>query len=157
MLGKVKIEIVFVKKINRFRKRYLFVNCHVILKKRLEEVQKMEEYQNIDEYINQFSGITKERLIGIRALVKEIAPEATEKISYGIPTFYLNGNLVHFAGYKTHIGFYPGAKGVAAFLDDVEGKYKYSKGTIQFPLNEEMPMDLIGKIVSFRTEENRLK
>lgn len=117
----------------------------------------MEEYQNIDEYINQFSGITKERLIAIRALVKEIAPEATEKISYGIPTFYLNGNLVHFAGYKTHIGFYPGAKGVAAFLDDVEGKYKYSKGTIQFRLNEEMPMDLIGKIVSFRVEENRLK
>ncbi|EUJ53495.1 hypothetical protein MCOL2_10865 [Listeria fleischmannii FSL S10-1203] len=70
----------------------------------------MEEYQNIDEYINQFSGITKERLIAIRALVKEIAPEATEKISYGIPTFYLNGNLVHFAGYKTHIGFYPAQK-----------------------------------------------
>ncbi|WP_088810188.1 MULTISPECIES: iron chaperone [Listeria] len=117
----------------------------------------MEAYQNIDEYIAQFSGETKERLEKIRALVHEMAPEATEKISYGIPTFYLNGNLVHFAGYKTHIGFYPGAKGVATFLADVEGKYKYSKGTIQFPLKEDLPVELIEKIVKFRTEENRAK
>ncbi len=117
----------------------------------------MEPYQNIDEYITQFPDEIKERLEIIRALVHKIAPEATERISYGIPTFYLNGNLVHFAGYKTHIGFYPGAKGVATFLDDVEGKYKYSKGTIQFSLKEELPIDLIEKIVKFRTEENREK
>jgi uncharacterized protein YdhG (YjbR/CyaY superfamily) len=89
----------------------------------------------------------------LRALIKATAPGATEKISYAIPTFHLNGNLVHFAGYEKHIGFYPGASGIQAFKEDLK-PYKSAKGSVQFPLDQPLPTDLIRRIVEFRVEEN---
>ena len=111
---------------------------------------------SIDEYINNFPENIQNILTEIRTIIQEIAPDATEKISYGIPTFYLNGNLVHFAAYKNHIGFYPGASGIENFQKEIS-IYKNSKGTIQFPLNEDLPIDLIKKIVAFRINENKIK
>lgn len=116
----------------------------------------MEKYRSIDEYISNFSGETKEKLVTIRETIHEVAPEATEKISYGIPTFYLNGNLVHFAGYKTHIGFYPGSVPIAKFKNELVS-YKTSKGTIQFPLDKPLPLNLITKITKACIERNKAK
>lgn len=89
----------------------------------------------------------------LRKVIKEAAPEAKEKISYQMPTFALHGNLVHFAAYKNHIGFYPGANGVATFIKEL-ANYKLSKGTIQFPINQSLPFELISKIVQFKVAEN---
>jgi len=89
----------------------------------------------------------------IYAAVKHAAPEATEKMSYGMPTFYLKGNLVHFAAYKNHIGFYPSPSGIFNFIDELKS-YKTSKGAIQFPLDKELPIELIQKITVFRVNEN---
>lgn len=111
---------------------------------------------SIDYYINSFPEEIQNILTEIRTTIKEIAPEASEKISYGIPTFYLNGNLVHFAAYKNHIGFYPGASGIEKFQKEIS-IYKNSKGTVQFPLKEDLPIDLIKKIVAFRVNENTSK
>lgn len=88
-----------------------------------------------EDYIAGFPTSVQKILGQIRALIKDLVPEAEETISYGIPTFKLNGNLVHYAAYKSHIGFYPGASGVEHFKDKCTG-YKVSKGTIQFPLNQ---------------------
>ena len=108
----------------------------------------------ITRYIGQFPAATRVLLEEIRAIIRAAAPEATEKISYAMPTFYYLGNLVHFAGYAGHIGFYPGANGVAAFIDEL-GDYSTSKGTIQFPLDSPLPKDLITRIVAYRLQENR--
>lgn len=89
----------------------------------------------------------------LRALIKTSAPDATEKISYAIPTFYLNGNLVHFAGYEKHVGLYPGASGIQAFQEDLK-PYKSAKGSVQFPLDQPLPTDLIRRIVELRVKEN---
>lgn len=109
--------------------------------------------KNIDEYIANFPRETQETLTVLRKTIGECAPEAGEKISYGIPTFTLQGNLVHFAGYKNHIGFYPGSAGVEEFKKDL-APYKCSKGTIQFPLHTPLPLPLIKKIVKFRVKKN---
>lgn len=104
----------------------------------------------IDAYINGFSGEIKERLISIRNTIKEIAPQLTERICMRMPTFDLNGKwLLHFAAFKKHISFFPQANGVAAFADKLT-KYKTSKGTIQFPNDEPLPIDLIREIVKFK-------
>lgn len=103
----------------------------------------------IDEYIAQFPEDVQEILSQIRAVVREAAPQATEKISYQMPTFYLNGNLVHFAAHPRHIGFYPTPAGIEAFKDELSG-YKSSKGAVQFPLDRPIPYDLISRIVKFR-------
>jgi uncharacterized protein YdhG (YjbR/CyaY superfamily) len=87
-------------------------------------------------------------------VIKESAPEAQEKISYGMPAFHQNGSLVWFAAHKRHIGFYPTGSGIEAFQEELAG-YKVSKGTLQFPLDQPMPYDLIRKIVKYRVEENR--
>ncbi len=106
----------------------------------------MENYKTIDEYLADFPGDTRKRLEIIRKTIREIVPaEATEKISYGIPTFYLNGNLVHFAGYKGHIGFYPGSVPIREFEKELSG-YKTSKGTVQFPHDKPLPLGLISRI-----------
>lgn len=110
----------------------------------------------IDEYISNYPGNIQKILEKIRKTIKEVAPEATEKISWGIPTFYLNKNLVHFAAYKKHIGFYPNPSGIENFKDDLS-KYKTSKGTVQFQYDEPIPYDLIRKIVEFRVQENKQK
>ncbi len=105
-------------------------------------------------YFNGFSGIALERLHIIRNLVFELLPEAEETIKYGIPTFLYHGNLVHYGAYKNHIGFYPIPSGITAFKDDLS-RYKQGKGSIQFPLDEALPLELIRKIVLFRIEENK--
>lgn len=116
----------------------------------------MEKINNIDEYIYQFPIETQLKLNSIREFINNSFPEVNEAISYGMPTFRLNGNLVHFAGYKNHIGFYPGSSGVANFLDKLT-HYKTSKGAIQFPINEAIPFDLIKEITEFRVKENLSK
>lgn len=97
-----------------------------------------------------------ERLNALRQLIKKLVPDAVEKIAYRMPTFYLNGNLVHFAAHAEHIGFYPTPSSVVRFERELS-KYKTSKGAIQFPLDEPMPIELVKKIVLFRAKENRSK
>lgn len=109
--------------------------------------------QSIDEYIIQFPPEIQEILVMIRKVIKEAAPEATEKISWGMPTFVLYGNLVHFAAFKNHIGLYPSPSGIDNFKDELS-EYKGAKGSIQFPLKKPMPYELISKIVKFRVAES---
>jgi len=107
----------------------------------------------VDEYINSFSAEVQERLTAIRNVIRELAPEATERICMRMPTYDLNGKwLVHFAAFKKHIGFYPQPEGIAAFKEKLAG-YKTSKGAVQFPLNKPLPIDLIREIVNFRVDE----
>lgn len=113
----------------------------------------MKAYRDIDEYIDNFTGAAREKLQQIRALVSRHAPGAREAISYGIPTFKLHGNLVHFAAYKEHVGFYPGAAGIEAFKDRLEA-YQTSKGTVQFRLEKPLPTKLITDMVKFRVQQN---
>lgn len=111
---------------------------------------------NIDEYIAQFTEDIQEKLKLIRHIIRAVEPALIEKISYQMPTFYLNGNLVHFAAYKKHIGFYPTPSGVAAFEKELRA-YKTSKGAIQFPIDQPLPVELIEAIVRFRVDENKSK
>jgi uncharacterized protein YdhG (YjbR/CyaY superfamily) len=112
-----------------------------------------EGYKNIDEYIGKAPSDTQHILQEIRAIVKEEAPDAVEAISYQMPTFKLNGkNLVHFAGWANHIGFYPTPTGTAAFTKELE-PYAHAKGSVQFPLDKPIPYDLIRKIIKYRVEE----
>lgn len=112
-----------------------------------------KEFTSIDEYIRSFPEDIQKLLKEVRAAINATAPDATEKISYQIPTFYLNGNLVHFAAFKKHIGFYPTSSGISAFQDELKG-YKSAKGSVQFPLNKPMPIALIKRIVKYRVKEN---
>jgi len=107
----------------------------------------------IDAYIAAFPDDVQAILQQIRRAVHEVAPEATEAIAYGMPTFRLHGNLVHFAAFKNHIGFYPVPSGIEAFQEELAA-YKQGKGSVQFPLNRPMPYDLIRRIVEFRVREN---
>ncbi|MCO7175377.1 iron chaperone [Sporolactobacillus kofuensis] len=111
---------------------------------------------SIDAYIALFPESVQEMLQMLRQVIHDDVPDATEKISYQMPTFALHGNLVHFAAYKKHIGFYPGASGVAAFQQELTS-YKTSKGTIQFPIDQPLPFALIRRIVSYRVNENKKK
>lgn len=111
------------------------------------------QYKNIDEYISLFSKNVQEILQKLRQAIKESAPDAQEVISYQMPAFKLNGILVYFAVFKSHIGFFPTASGIAAFKKELK-EYKTSKGTIQFPLDKPIPFDLVRKIVKFRVKEN---
>jgi uncharacterized protein YdhG (YjbR/CyaY superfamily) len=112
--------------------------------------------KDIDEYIAGFPKDIQVILQKIRKTVQQAAPQATEKISYQMPTFYLNGNLVHFAAFKHHIGFYPTPSGTAKFKKEISG-YQAAKGSIQFPLDQPIPYDLIRQIVQFRVKENLSK
>jgi len=107
----------------------------------------------IDEYIAGFPAEIQEKLRAMRATIHAAAPDATEKISYAMPTFYLQGNLVHFAAFKNHIGFFPAPSGIERFAQEI-GPYQTSKGTIQFPLTEPLPLDLVTKITQYRVQEN---
>lgn len=109
--------------------------------------------QTVDEYISQFPPEIGEKLKAIRAAVLDAAPGATEKISYGMPAYSLKDMLVYFAAFKNHIGFFPEANGVAAFLPKLEG-YKTSKGTIRFPLDKPLPLDLVREVVRFKVNIN---
>ncbi|MCB8992125.1 MAG: DUF1801 domain-containing protein [Ardenticatenaceae bacterium] len=108
---------------------------------------------NIDEYINNFPEEVRAILEELRATIRHAAPEAEEAISYQMPTFKLKGNLVHFAAYKNHIGFYPTPSGIDAFKEELS-VYEGAKGSIRFPLNQPLPYVLIGKIVQYRVAEN---
>jgi uncharacterized protein YdhG (YjbR/CyaY superfamily) len=114
------------------------------------------QFKDIDGYIATFPNNIQNILLELRKAIQLASPESTEKISYGMPTFYFKGNLVHFAAFKNHIGFYPAPSGIEAFKDDL-AKYKSSKGAIQFPISEALPLDLISKIVAFRVRENKDK
>lgn len=107
----------------------------------------------IDDYIKDFPKEVQKMLKEIRVTIQETAPEATEKMSYGMPTFYLHGNLVHFAAFKYHIGFYATPTGHEKFQKQLSN-YKSGKGSVQFPLDEPIPLELIAKIVKFRVKEN---
>lgn len=107
----------------------------------------------IDEYIAAFPEAIQTRLQEIRQAIRSAAPEAVERISYQMPTFYLNGNLVHFAAHKNHIGFYPTPSAIQAFRSELSA-YHWSKGSVQFSLDQPLPLDLITRMVKFRREEN---
>lgn len=113
----------------------------------------MKAIPGIDEYIAGFPLETQKYLEEIRTTIKKIVPEATEVISYQMPAFKYYGILVYFAAYKNHIGFYPGASGIEAFKKELSG-YKWAKGSVQFPLDHDLPLDLITKIVKFKAKEN---
>ena len=106
----------------------------------------------VDKYIAAFPIEVQILLHQIRNVIKEKAPSATETIKYAMPTYVLRENLVHFAGYKNHIGFYPTPSGIEIFKDEI-AKYKWSKGAVQFPIDKPLPLDLIGRIVKFRVDE----
>lgn len=107
---------------------------------------------NIDDYIAAFPAEVQDRLMAIRRAVRRLAPDAVEKMSYRIPTFALHGNLVHFAAFKHHIGLYPGTTAIEAFAEAL-AEYRTSKGAIQLPLDQSLPLPLIEKIVRFRVDE----
>lgn len=114
-------------------------------------------FQSIDEYISTFPDEIQEKLQKIHSIIKSTAPEAEEGISYQMPAFKLNKRiLVYFAAFKNHIGFFPTASGVKAFEKELVG-YKFSKGTIQLPFDQEIPESLIRKIVLFKVKENLAK
>lgn len=110
-------------------------------------------FESIDEYILSFPTEVQKKLITLRKVINESAPDAEEKMSWQMPTFVLHGNLVHFAAHKNHIGFYPAPSGIAAFKDELS-EYKSAKGSVQFPLTKPIPYELISKIVRFRVAEN---
>lgn len=110
----------------------------------------------IDEYIAQQPADVQKVLQKIRKIVRKVAPDAQEKINYGIPTFTLNGNLVHYAGFKTHVGFYPTPSGIEKFKKELS-KYEGAKGSVKFPLDQPIPYELIEKITEFRVKEQQAK
>jgi uncharacterized protein YdhG (YjbR/CyaY superfamily) len=130
-----------------------YMTEHGAREKGAQEMADRSTATSIDEYIAEFPPETRKALEEIRALIRASAPDATETISYAIPTFDLNGHLVHFAGFAKHVGFYPTGRGVEAFKAELE-PYKRGKGSVQFPLGKPLPTDLIRRIVEFRVKEN---
>ncbi len=108
--------------------------------------------KNIDEYIASFAPEVQAILEKIRSTIRKAAPDATEKISYGMPTFDLSGNLVHFAAFKNHIGLFPPVKGDAKLQAEI-APYKGEKGNLKFPLDKPIPHALIARVVKFRIKE----
>lgn len=116
----------------------------------------MEKVNNVDEYLAGFPAEVREAMQQVRAAIKTAAPEAEETIAYAMPAYRLNGPLVYFAGYKNHVGFYATPTGHEAFGEELS-RYRQGKGSVQFPLDEPMPLDLIARIVKFRVAENLAK
>ena len=112
-----------------------------------------KRFETVDEYIATFPRNVQDILEELRQTIHNSAPDAKEAISYQIPTFKLNGNLVHFAAFKNHIGFYPTSSGISRFKKELS-RYEVSRGTVRFPINEPIPSDLIRKIVKYRVKEN---
>lgn len=126
---------------------------HVTLR---ERESPKPDYDTIDEYIARYDGEVRTRMEQLRALILACSPDITEKISWGMATFVLNGNLVHFSGEKRHMGFHPAPSAIEAFSDRL-GDYKYSKGTVQLPYDKPMPYDLLRDMVVFRVREQSAK
>jgi uncharacterized protein YdhG (YjbR/CyaY superfamily) len=116
----------------------------------------MESAASIDGYIEKFSPDVQARLNQMRTTIRKAAPRATEKISYQIPTFYYNGNLVHFAAFKEHIGFFPTPSAISAFSEELK-EFKTAKGSVQFPLKDPLPLKLVTRMVKYRVAENSRK
>jgi uncharacterized protein YdhG (YjbR/CyaY superfamily) len=116
----------------------------------------MAPAKTVDEYLKPFPPEVRNKLEQLRQTIKAAAPEAEELISYMMPAYKQNGALVYFGGYKTHIGFYPTARGIEAFKKELSG-YEGSKGTVRFPIDKPLPLGLISKIVKFRVKENEEK
>jgi uncharacterized protein YdhG (YjbR/CyaY superfamily) len=112
--------------------------------------------ETIDDYIALQADETQEILKSLRETIRKAAPQAEETINYGIPTFTVAGNLVHFAAFKNHIGFYPAPSGIRKFQKELSD-YKGAKGSVQFPITEPLPLSLVSRIVKFRVEENLQK
>lgn len=120
-------------------------------------ITRKKQFKTIDEYIEAFPEDVQNILERMRQTIRKAAPEAVEAISYRMPTFKLNGkNLVHFAAFKNHIGFYPIPSGIKAFKKELS-QYKVGKGSAQFPIDKPVPYDLVKKIVMFRVKENMKK
>jgi uncharacterized protein YdhG (YjbR/CyaY superfamily) len=117
------------------------------------ESRQKTRFQTVEEYISTFPAKTQTALKKMRKTIKSAAPKADEIISYNMPAYKLNGMLVYFAGYEKHIGFYAIPSGIKAFANELKG-YKVSKGTVQFPLTEPIPEDLVARMVKFRVKEN---
>lgn len=111
------------------------------------------QFKTIDEYISTFPENVQRILNELRQAIKKAAPQAEETINYQMPTFTLNGNLVHFAAFQNHIGFYPTPSGIEAFKQEL-ARYKGAKGSVQFPIDEPLPLPLIHRIVEYRVKEN---
>ena len=111
-------------------------------------------YKDIDEYILQFPREIQEKLRAVRNVIREAASDATERISYRMPAYFLRGNLVYFAAFKNHIGFYPTSSGTEAFQTEL-AEYAGGKGSVRFPFGKPLPLDLIRRIIEFRAAENR--
>ena len=119
-------------------------------------IEPRKEYKTIDEYIGTFPKNVQAILEELRQAIKDSAPNAKEAISYQMPTFKLNGNLVYFAAFRNHISFFPTSSAIEAFGEKLS-PYKTSKGTVRFPINESIPFDLIKEMVRFRVKENEQK
>jgi uncharacterized protein YdhG (YjbR/CyaY superfamily) len=119
----------------------------------MEKETKPKASSTIDEYIAGFPKNIQEILEKLRAAISKAAPAAKETINYAIPTFTLNGNLVHFAAFRNHIGFYPAPSGIKAFEKELS-VYEGAKGSVKFPIDKPLPLGLVRKIVKFRVEEN---
>ena len=115
-----------------------------------------KQSKTIDGYISSFPKNVRDTLEELRRVIRELAPEAEETIDYGIPTFKLNGNLVHFAAFKNHIGFSPTPSAIEAFKKEL-APYNQAKGSVQFPLDKPIPFNLVKEIVKFRVKENQAK
>jgi uncharacterized protein YdhG (YjbR/CyaY superfamily) len=111
------------------------------------------QLKSIDEYITTFPKNVRDILEELRRVIRETAPKAEESISYGIPTFKLNGNLVHFAAFKNHIGFYPTPSAIVAFKKEL-APYKQAKGSVQFPIDKPIPFGIVKRIVKYRVKES---
>lgn len=110
-------------------------------------------YKTVDEYIKGFSGDVQDKLKALRAAIREAAPDAEECISYRMPAYRQGGPLVYFAAFKSHIGLYPTASGIEAFRDEFKA-YKSGKGSVQFPMDEPLPLELVTRVVKFKLEDN---
>jgi uncharacterized protein YdhG (YjbR/CyaY superfamily) len=113
--------------------------------------------RTIDEYIETFEPKIQKTLHEIRNFIKTEVPEATEKISYGMPTFYLNGNLIHFAAFRDHYSFFPSPSGRDVFFEKKLVPYRSGKGTLRFPIDKPIPWDIIKELIQFRVKENLKK
>lgn len=119
-------------------------------------MQSKEPALTVDQYCKSFPTEVKRRLVILRKLVKELAPDATEKISYRMPAYFLHGRLVYFAAHKNHIGLYPMASGIEKMASKLKG-YRHAMGSVQFPHDQPFPLPLIRQIIEFRVKENRQK
>ena len=117
---------------------------------------KLPAPESVDAYIQSYPEDIQIKLMAIRAAIKAAVPEAKEKISYGMPGFMYNGPLIYYAAFKNHIGLYPTPNGVEEFQSELS-RYRQGKGSVQFPMAEELPLEQIARIAAFRAEDNRMK